>query len=384
MENKVYADNAATTKLSDNALKAMFSFLTDRFENPSAGYSDGVYERSIVEAARGDIARLLKAYGDRSIIFTSGGSESDSLALLGIMDSNKEKGRHLVTTDIEHHAVLNACRFLEEHGFRVTYVHAGESGVVNPSDIEAAICEDTVLVSVMYINNEVGTIQPISEIGSICRKKGVLFHTDAVQAFGKVPIDVEKQKIDLLSASAHKFGGPKGTGFLYIRNGLNISPVIFGGSQEGGRRGGTENVPGIVGMAVAAGDSCSKMVETGLLLSEYRDLLWNRIVTEIEGVHLNGAPSKRYPGIINFSVDGVEGESLLIQMDMNGVMVSTGSACALAFNEPSHVLKALGRTDMEAASSIRISLSNENTIEDCNKIADALKESVSYLRALRG
>ena len=299
------------------------------------------------------------------------------------MDACRDKGRHLITTDIEHKAVLETAKYLERNGVRVTYVHVGADGRVNPEDIERAICGDTVLISVMTSNNETGTLQPIEEIGKIAKAHGVLFHTDAVQAYGKIELSPEKMNIDLLSASAHKFNGPRGAGFLYVKRGTPISSFIHGGSQEYGLRAGTENVPGIVGMAAAAAVSLEKMAER----AEYEAMLTKRlhdgVLKRLEGVSVNGSMDYRLPGVINFSFAGVEGESLLISLDMKGICVSTGSACVMSTDTPSHVITAITGDEERARQSIRFSLGHENTVEEVDYIIDALGESVEYLRRLR-
>lgn len=383
MKRTVYADNAATTSLSEKAYEAMKEYMEESFYNPSSTYSKAVGIRSEINVSRDTLANLINAKSEE-IVFTGGGAEADSLAIVGFVEANAKSGGHIVTTNIEHHAVMEACKALEDRGFLVTYVPVKEDGVVDVKDIEAAIRPDTVLVSVMYINNETGAIQPIGEISEICRSKGIAFHTDAVQAFGKIPIDVEKLGVDMMSVSAHKFHGPKGAGFLYVRKGISLRPIIFGGSQENGRRGGTENVPAIIGMAVAADESLINFEDKYEKLTKLRDYLWDNVSKRIRGLKLNGEPKKSFPGILNFSVEGVEGQSLLIMLDMKGVYASTGSACALAMEEPSHVIKALGRTDEEARASLRLSLDSSNSFEDVDYIVDALAEGIEYLRKIRG
>lgn len=382
MKMKVYADNAATTKLCDEAYEAMLPYLRDNFCNPSGVYTEGVRARSAVNEARHVIAESLGAY-DREIIFTAGGSEADNMALVGAMEAEGTKGRHIVTTNIEHHAVLNTCKYLESRGYRVTYVKAGENGVVDPKDIEAAICDDTALVSVMFANNEIGTIQPVEEIGKICREHGILFHTDAVQAYGKINIDVNSLNVDMLSASAHKFGGPKGAGFLYVKRGTSMTSFVHGGSQEFSLRGGTENVPAIVGMAAAAEVSLGNMQEAALHERKLIKYLYDEIIKAIPNVFLNSDLDKGLPGILNLTMPGVNGDSLLITLDMKGIAASTGSACAMSLEEPSHVLQAIGRGEEGAKSSIRISLGPDNTLEEMDYIVSSLKDSVEYLRSIK-
>lgn len=382
MKMKVYADHAATTKLCDVAYEAMLPYLRENFCNPSGVYTEGVKAGSAVNEARHTIAESLGAY-DREVIFTAGGSEADNMALVGAMEAEGTKGRHIITTNIEHHAVLNTCKYLESRGFRVTYVKVRENGVVDPADIEKAICPDTALVSVMFANNEIGTFQPIEEIGKICKEHGVLFHTDAVQAYGKVKIDVNKLNIDMLSASAHKFGGPKGAGFLYVRRGTPMTSFVHGGSQEFSLRGGTENVPAIVGMGVAARVSTESMEESARHERELIKYLYAGVKEKIPDVLLNSDTEKGLAGILNLTIPGVNGDSLLITLDMKGIAASTGSACAMSLEEPSHVLKAIGRGEEGAKSSIRISLGPENTLEEMDYIISCLKESVEYLRSIR-
>ncbi|SCX08712.1 cysteine desulfurase [Lachnospiraceae bacterium YSD2013] len=382
MKKTIYADNAATTKLCDEAYEAMQPYFKEIYANPSQSYAAGSLAKRGLNDARRVIAESLSAF-DKEIVFTSGGSEADNLALIGVMDACRDKGRHLITTDIEHKAVLETAKYLERNGVRVTYVHVGADGRVNPEDIERAICGDTVLISVMTANNETGTLQPIEEIGKIAKAHGVLFHTDAVQAYGKIELSPEKMNIDLLSASAHKFNGPRGAGFLYVKRGTPISSFIHGGSQEYGLRAGTENVPGIVGMAVAATISLEKMAER----AEYEAMLTKRlhdgVLKRLEGVSVNGSMDYRLPGVINFSFAGVEGESLLISLDMKGICVSTGSACVMSTDTPSHVITAITGDEERARQSIRFSLGHENTVEEVDYIIDALGESVEYLRRLR-
>jgi len=378
----VYADNAATTRLCDEAFSAMVPYLKENFYNPSGAYTGGVLVRGAINDARHAIAGTLGAY-DKEIIFTSGGSEADALALKGVMHANKESGRHLITTKIEHHAVLEACRSLEKEGFRVSYAGVDENGLVDPQEIESLIREDTVLISVMAANNELGTLEPIKEIGLIAKKHNVLFHTDAVQLYGKEKLIPSELNIDLLSASAHKINGPKGTGFLYVRSGVKVAPVINGGSQEYRLRGGTENVAGIVGTAKAAELSFTKMAERKETEENLGNYFTKKVLSEIQGVKLNCSEDKKLPGIINLSFEGVEGSSLLILLDMKGVCASSGSACAQSLEEPSHVLLATGKTREETVSSLRFSINYENTQEEIDYLITVLKESVEYLRKMR-
>lgn len=383
MKMKVYADNAATTKLNKEVLDAMMPYLTDNYANPSGTYSEGVKSRRAINDARHAIASTLNAF-DREIIFTSGGSEADNLAIIGTMEALKEKGRHLITTNIEHKAILQSCAYLEANGFRVTYVPVKDNGIVDVDDIIKAITDDTVMISVMYANNEIGTIQPIREIGCIAKEKGIVFHTDAVQAYGKYSIIPEELNIDLLSASAHKFNGPKGAGFLYVKRGTPIKAFIHGGSQEYGLRAGTENVASIVGMGKAAELALSNYGVRTKHEDELVKYLWENIKNEIPDSTLNGDENKRLPNILNISIPGVEGDSLLISLDMKGIAASTGSACMMSLDEPSHVLLAIGKTEDTVRESVRFSFDADNTKEEMDYIITNLKESVMYLRKIRG
>jgi len=382
MKKTIYADNAATTKICDEALEAMQPYFKEIYANPSQGYGAGTTAKRALNDARRTIAETLSSF-DKEIIFTSGGSESDNLAIMGVLDACRDKGRHIITTDIEHKAVLNTVKYLERNGARVTYVHAGADGRVNPADIEKAICNDTVLISVMTANNETGTLQPIEEIGKIAKNHDVVFHTDAVQAYGKMKIDPMSMNIDLMSVSAHKFNGPRGAGFLYVKRGTPMSSLIHGGDQEYGLRAGTENLPAVAGLAAAAQVAYEKMEERMAYELSLTKRLYARIIGEVEGVHLNGDYEKRVPGTLNLSFDNVEGESLLIALDMKGICVSTGSACVLSTDDPSHVIMAITGSEERARQSIRFSLSHENTPEEVEEIADAVAESVKYLRGLR-
>lgn len=379
---RVYADNAATTRLSNEVFEAMIPYLKENFYNPSGAYTGGILARGAVNDARHTIASSLKAY-DKEIIFTSGGSEADVLAIKGIMHAHKDKGRHLITTAIEHHAVLEACKDLEKEGYRVSYVGVDENGLVDPMDVERLITEDTVLISVMAANNELGTIEPIAEIGAIARKHNVFFHVDAVQLYAKEKIVPSELNIDLLSASAHKFNGPKGTGFLYVRSGVKITPVINGGSQEYRLRGGTENVAGIVGTGKAAEIALAQMDARRKLEKDVSDYFLLRVLKEIPDVTANCNCEKKLPGIVNLRFNNVEGSSLLIMLDMKGIYASSGSACAQSLEEPSHVLLATGKTKEQTVSSLRFSFSWENTAEEVDYLVEVLKDSVEYLRKMR-
>lgn len=379
MKTKVYADNAATTKLNEEAFEKMLPYFRDNFYNPSGTYEDAVNAKRALNEARHIIASSLGAF-DKEIVFTAGGSEADNLAIIGVMEACKNNGRHLITTNIEHHAIMESCKWLEKNGFRVTYVPVDKDGTVNVKDIEKAICDDTVMISVMTVNNELGTIQPIKEIGELCKKNNILFHTDAVQAYSKMPLIPSELNVDLLSASAHKFNGPKGAGFLYIKSGTPIESFLHGGTQERGLRAGTENVPCLVGMAEAAKIAFENMNAR----AEYEETLSSYFVSlikDIDGIVFNG--QRTIPGIINVTIPGIEGESLLINLDMAGICASTGSACAISLEEPSHVLLAIGKTYDEARASVRFSFNYENTMDDCDYVAAHLKESVNYLRGVR-
>lgn len=373
----VYMDSAATTEVYPEVTAKILPLYLDDFGNPGGAYGLGERAKSLVKEARTTIAKSVSA-SESEIIFTSGGSESDNLAIRGLADVSKSG--HIITTSIEHKAVLNTCRYLEHCGFNVTYLEPDERGYIQPQQVEEAIRPDTILVSVMMANNEIGTVQPIKEIAKIAHDNDVLMHTDAVQAYGHMPIDVKELGVDMLSASGHKFHAPKGTGFLYKRKGVTIFPLIWGGGQEFNLRGGTENVPGIVGMAEAARMTHEHLPERMEYLKGMRDHMIERILCEIKGVKLNGSLINRSVNNVNVSIDKISGESLLVLLDMNGVCASTGSACNSSDGKPSHVLKAIGLTDAEAKGSIRFTLDDEVTIEDVDYVVDALKECVFQLR----
>ncbi len=379
---KIYADNAATTKLSQHALDAMLPYLRDAYGNPSSLHSAGQEANAAVADARTKIAALLGA-SSGEIIFTSGGSEADNQAILSAARLGEKQGKkHIISTAIEHHAVLHTLARLEkERGFSVTLLDVHENGIVTPEQVEVAIRPDTCLVSVMYANNEIGTIQPIAEIGRICRARGVLFHTDAVQAAGQIHIDVAAQQIDLLSLSAHKFHGPKGIGVLYARRGISLTSVIDGGAQERGRRAGTENVPAIVGMAAALEEACAKIDDKRERLIRLRDRLI-RGLSAIPHAVLNGDAERRLAGNVHFCFEGIEGESLLLLLDDKGICASSGSACTSGSLDPSHVLLAIGRPHEIAHGSLRLTLSAETTEEEIDYIIAAVTEVVAYLRSI--
>lgn len=381
MDKLIYMDNAATTRMSPEVFEAMKPYFCEEYANPSSAFAfAGRVAGKIIEA-REAIAKLLGCSG-KEIFFTSGGSESDNWALKGVADALKEKGNHIITTKIEHHAVLHTCEYLEKHGFEVTYLPVDKNGLVDPKELEAAIKPSTILISVMFANNEIGTIEPIAEIGRIAKAHGITFHTDAVQAFGHVPIDVNEMNIDLLSASAHKLNGPKGVGLLYIRKGTKISNLIHGGAQELGKRAGTTNAPGIMGFAKAAGLAASTMKKTAEYETALRDKLIKRVLEEIPHTRLNGDPEKRLPNNANFCFRFVEGESLLMLMDQKGICASSGSACTSGSLDPSHVLLAIGLPHEIAHGSLRLTLSAETTEEDIDYIADTLKAVIERLRSM--
>lgn len=375
----IYLDNAATTKMSSEVIESMLPYFAENYGNPSAIYSLGSSGKSAINRARGVIAEAIGAKREE-IYFTGGGSESDNWAIKMVAENYAHKGKHLITTRIEHHAVLHTCAYLEGQGYRVTYLDVDEDGMVSPEAVKEAIRKDTILISIMFANNEVGTLEPISEIGRIARDAGVLFHTDAVQAFGQVPIDVEDMCIDLLSASAHKIHGPKGVGMLYVRTGVAMGSFLHGGSQERGRRAGTENVPGIVGFGTAVKLACSDMEEKARYKEQMRDYLITGLEKEIPDTKLNGHRTQRLPGNVNMMFGGIEGESALIMLDMRGICASGGSACTSGSLDPSHVLIAMGRNSSEARGSIRFTLSGETTAEELDVVIEAMAGIVKRLR----
>ena len=381
MPTTIYMDNAATTKTAPEVVAAMLPYFTENYGNPSSIYEIAGRSKEAITKAREQIASVIGAKSEE-IYFTAGGSESDNWALKAAAEAYKNKGNHIITSKIEHHAILHTCEFLEKHGCRVTYLDVDENGFVKPEDVENAITPETILISVMTANNEIGTIEPIREIGRIAHKHGVLFHTDAVQAFGQIPINVDEDNIDMLSSSGHKINGPKGTGFLYIRKGLRIRSFVHGGGQERGRRAGTENVPGIVGYGAAAERAAATMAERTSEETTLRDHIINRILTEIPYSRLNGDPVRRLPNNINVCFRFIEGESMLIMLDMKGIAASSGSACTSGSLDPSHVLLAIGLPHEIAHGSLRLTLSEEITKEQADYAVDCLKEIVSSLRAM--
>ena len=377
----IYLDNAATTKTAPEVVEAMLPFYTENYGNPSSIYGLGSKAKKAVNAAREIIAESLGARPEE-IYFTAGGSESDNWALKAVADSYGDKGKHIISSKIEHHAILHTCEYLEKKGFEVTYLDVDDKGVVRMEDLESAIRPDTILISIMFANNEIGTIEPIAEIGAIAKKHGILFHTDAVQAYGQLPISVGELGIDMLSASGHKLNGPKGIGFLYIRNGLKIRSLIHGGAQERSRRGGTENVPGIVGLGAAVKRAFAQMEEKTKKEIVLRDYLITKIEKEIPYCRLNGHRENRLPNNVNFSFAFIEGESLLIMLDMKGICASSGSACTSGSLDPSHVLLAIGLKHEEAHGSLRLTLSEENTKEELDIVVEAVGEIVNRLREM--
>ena len=380
-EKTIYLDNAATTKMSKSAINAMLPYMDSIYGNPSSLHSAGQRANEALVNARERIAKLLGCEA-REITFTSGGSEADNQAIVSAARFGESKGkRHIISTAFEHHAVLHTLSKLEKEGFEITLLDVHENGLVTPEQVREAIREDTCLVTIMYANNEIGTIQPIKEIGDICREKGVIFHTDAVQVAGHLHIDVKEQNIDMLSLSAHKFHGPKGIGALYARKGIRLTSLIEGGAQERGKRAGTENIPAIMGMAAALEESCSRIDENAEILTALRDKLIAGL-SEIPHSILNGDAKKRLPGNVNFCFEGIEGESLLLLLDDKGICVSSGSACTSGSLDPSHVLLAIGRVHDIAHGSLRLSLSDENTEEEIEYTISAVKEVVEYLRSI--
>ncbi len=381
MEKIIYLDNAATTRVAQEVFDAMIPYFCEQYGNPSSAYTfSGKIAAELVDA-RERIAGAIGAKG-REIFFTSGGSESDNWAIKGVADALRDKGNHIITTKIEHHAVLNTCDFLEKHGFEVTYLDVDDKGSVSPEDVEKAIKPTTILISVMFANNEIGTIEPVAEIGKIARKHGVLFHTDAVQAFGHVPVNVDEMNIDLLSASAHKLNGPKGIGLLYVRSGTRINNLIHGGAQENGKRAGTTNAPGIIGFDKAVELATSRMKERSEHERRLRDRLIERVLGEIPYTILNGDSKERLSNNANFCFRYVEGESLLIMLDQNGICASSGSACTSGSLDPSHVLLAIGLPHEIAHGSVRLTLSEETSEQDIDYTADKLKQIVERLRSM--
>lgn len=377
----IYLDNAATTKVTEPVFEAMKPFFCEHYANPSAVYSFAAESMKAVDEARQNVADVIGANANE-IYFTAGGSESDNWALKATAEAYKDKGKHIITSKIEHHAILHTCEYLEKNGYEVTYLDVDENGFVKLDELKAAIRPDTILISIMAANNEIGTIEPLKEIGEIAKENGILFHTDAVQAYGHIPLNVDELHIDMLSASGHKFHGPKGIGFLYIRKGVKIKSFIHGGAQERSRRAGTVNSTGIVGIGTAAKLAADKLEENLKKESELRDYLIDRVLSEIPYTRLNGDRTKRLPGNANFCFRFIEGESMLILLDQNGICASSGSACTSGSLDPSHVLLAIGLPHEIAHGSLRLTLSEETTKEDIDYTVDKLKQIIERLRSM--
>ena len=378
---RIYLDYAATTPVDPEVVKAMSPFFTETFGNPSGTYSYGQEAKEVIEEARVTVSELIGAKADE-IVFTSGGTESDNFALVGVAYANQARGNHIITTPVEHHAVTETCNYLEERGFRITYVPVDEHGLVDPSDVKKAIMDDTILISVMHANNEMGTIEPILEIGKIAKEREIYFHADAVQTVGHLPVDVDELGVDLLSLSAHKFYGPKGIGVLYIRRGIEIAPFMHGGEQERRLRAGTENVPGIVGLGRAIEMAGQEMQSEAKRLTNLRDKLITGILEEIDHTRLNGHPSIRLPNNVNISFGSLEGESIVLNLDLEGICASTGSACSSASLEPSHVLSAMGLSPEQVYGSVRFSLGKWTSEEMIERVLEVLPKVVQKLRAI--
>ena len=381
MEKMIYLDNAATTKTRPEVVEAMLPYFTESYGNPSSVYTFSAKSKEAVTKAREIIADSLGVKSNE-IYFTAGGSEADNWALVAAAEAYEAKGEHIITSKIEHHAILHTCEYLEKRGYEVTYLDVDENGVVKLDELKKAIRPDTILISIMFANNEIGTIEPIKEIGAIAKEHGILFHTDAVQAYGHVPISADEYNIDMLSASGHKINGPKGIGFLYIRKGVKIRSFIHGGAQERRRRAGTENVPGIVGFGKAVQLAMDEMEERTKKEVEMREYLMEKVLREVPFTRINGSRTSRLPNNINFAFQFIEGESLLIKLDMAGICGSSGSACTSGSLDPSHVLLAIGLPHEIAHGSLRLTLSEENTMEEMDITADKIKEIVAYLREL--
>ncbi len=381
MTKTIYLDNAATTRISPIVLKEMMPYLTDKYGNASSIYEIGKDSRNALDIARESVAKILNTNSEE-IYFTSGGTESDNWAIKGVAFANEKKGKHIIISNIEHHAILHTCKYLEKYCFNITYLPVNENGIIDVNDLRKAIRKDTILVSIMFANNEIGTIQPIKEIGEITKKKEIYFHTDAVQAIGNIVIDVNDLNIDLLSLSAHKFNGPKGVGVLYIRKGTNISPMIHGGGQERNKRAGTENLAGIVGLSKALELSIKNIDKKNKYLSELRDMTIKGLMERIPDTLLNGDPINRLSGNVNVCFKYIEGESILLMLNMKGIYASSGSACTSGSLDPSHVLLAIGRPHEIAHGSLRLTFSMENTKEDVKYLLDILPPIIQRLREI--
>lgn len=377
----IYIDNAATTKVRDEVLSEMLPYFSESYGNPSSIYSLSKTNRDAIQRARVNVAKVIAAQ-ENEIYFTGSGTESDNWAIIGAAMANTKKGKHIITTKIEHHAVLHTCEFLEKQGFEVTYLGVDEDGYIRLSELKQAIRNDTTLVSIMFANNEIGTVQPVREIGKLCREHGILFHTDAVQAFGHVPINVVEMNIDLLSASAHKIYGPKGCGVLYIRKGVKLETFMHGGAQEKGKRAGTENVAGIVGFGKAAELALSEMTEESTRVEALRNRLIDGILLSVPYCRLNGGRSARLPGNANISFEFIEGESLLLMLDMKGICASSGSACTSGSLDPSHVLLSIGLPHESAHGSLRMTLGRYNTEDEVDKVIAEVGPIVKRLREM--
>lgn len=377
----IYLDNAATTKVRKEVLDEMLPYFTEYYTNPSSIYTSSREVSKKVEEAREVLAKTINASKDE-IYFTSGGSESDNWAIKKIMIGRMNKGKHIITTKIEHHAILESCHYLEKLGFEVTYLNVDKDGVIDLHELENSIREDTIMVSIMAANNEIGSIMPLKEIGEICKKHNIIFHTDAVQAYGNTNIDVNLMNIDLLSTSAHKIEGPKGIGFLYVRKGVNILPLINGGMQERGKRAGTTNAPSIIGFAKAAELKFNEMEKNNKYVLSLREHLIDRVLNEIPYSKLNGSRIKRLPGNANFSFQFIEGEGMLLKLDAKGICASSGSACTSGSLDPSHVLLAIGLPHEIAHGSLRLTMNHDNTMEEIDYVVDTLKEIISNLRSM--
>ena len=377
----IYLDNAATTKVRKEVLDEMLPYFTEYYTNPSSIYTSSREVSKKVEEAREVLAKTINASKDE-IYFTSGGSESDNWAIKKIMIGRMNKGKHIITTKIEHHAILESCHYLEKLGFEVTYLNVDKDGIIDLHELENSIREDTIMVSIMAANNEIGSIMPLKEIGEICKKHNIIFHTDAVQAYGNTNIDVNLMNIDLLSTSAHKIEGPKGIGFLYVRKGVNILPLINGGMQERGKRAGTTNAPSIIGFAKAAELKFNEMEKNNKYVLSLREHLIDRVLNEIPYSRLNGSRDKRLPGNANFSFQFIEGEGMLLKLDAKGICASSGSACTSGSLDPSHVLLAIGLPHEIAHGSLRLTMNHDNTMEEIDYVVDTLKEIISNLRSM--
>jgi cysteine desulfurase NifS len=378
---RVYLDNNATTRMREEVLEAMLPFFRDIYGNASSIHQFGRPARKAIDEARIRVAEFLGAASPEEVIFTSGGTESDNFAIRGVAHALKSKGNHIITTAIEHHAVLNTCKALEKDGCKVTYLGVDKYGSIDPEELKKAITDKTILISIMYANNEVGTIEPVEEIGKIAKEKGVYFHTDAVQAVGKLDFKVKETNIDLLSMSGHKIYGPKGVGAIYIKKGTKITPQLLGGHHEMGKRAGTENVAGIVGLGEAA-RLAKRDIQDEARIKELRDYLYKGITSTIDDIHLNGHPEKRLPNTLNISFTYLEGESIILNLDMEGVAASTGSACTSGTLEPSHVLTAMGLDAVNTQGSVRFSLGRDNTKEDMDHVIGVLPPIIKRLRAM--